>query len=138
MSNVQVERITKKIRKFFRRFSLDITTENSPKIANFLDVTLELKTGLHRPFHKPNENLQYVNRNSNHPGSVIKSIVKSVSNRITRLSANKEIFEQNQEYYNSALERAGYLDKIEYLKVDKTVSNNGNTGGKMGTLGKWK
>ena len=116
MSNVQVERITKKIRKFFRRFSLDITTENSPKIANFLDVTLELETGLHRPFHKPNENLQYVNRNSNHPGSVIKSIVKSVSNRITRLSANKEIFEQNQEYYNSALERAGYLDKIEYLR----------------------
>ena len=72
LSNVEIERTTKKIRKFFRGNGLNITTENSPKTANFLDVTLELDTGLHRPFHKVNENLQYVNKNSNHPRTVIK------------------------------------------------------------------
>ena len=57
----QIERTTKKIRSFFKGYALSITIENSPDTANFLDVTLELGTGLYRPFHKPNENVQYVN-----------------------------------------------------------------------------
>ena len=47
-----------------------------------------------------------------------------MSSRITRLSADREIFEQNQEYYNSALERAGYSDKIEYMGVDEVDRGN--------------
>ena len=45
-SNVEIERTTKEIRTFVVGYGLKITTENSPKIANLLDVTLELKTGL--------------------------------------------------------------------------------------------
>ena len=66
-------------------------------------MTLELLTGKYRPFHKNNENLRYINKESNHPKSVIKAIVNSVSNRISSLSANEEIFRQNEDYYNEAL-----------------------------------
>ena len=38
---------------------------------NFLDVTLDLDTGSHKPFHKSNEDLKYVNKDSNHPPVVI-------------------------------------------------------------------
>ena len=39
-SNVKIEKVTKKIRKFFKTYGLEITTKNSPHTANFLDVTL--------------------------------------------------------------------------------------------------
>ena len=92
-------------------------------------MTLDLDTGLFHPFHKPNENLQYVNNKSNHPKSVIKSIVKAVSHRISSLSANSSIFEQKQEYYNQALARAGYSDKIVYINnaIDTTNPNAGKS-----------
>ena len=41
---------------------------------NFLDVTLDLDTGSHKPFHKPNEDLKYVNKDSNHPPVVINTL----------------------------------------------------------------
>ena len=50
---------------------------------------------------------------------MIKSIVSSVSHRISRLSANETIVRQNENYYNQALERAGYVEKIEYLGKNK-------------------
>ena len=118
-SRVGIERLTKKIRKCFGREGLKITVEANHKTVNFLDVTLELETGNYRPFHKSNENLRYINRKSNHPKSIIKQLVKSISNRISKLSANEEIFKQNEEYYNEALRRAGYEDKIEYLDNER-------------------
>ena len=50
-----------------------------------------------------------------------KSIVKSVSTRISRLSANESIFKSNEDYYNEALAKAGYSDKILYLDKQKRV-----------------
>ena len=83
------------------------------------DVSLDLDRGLYRPFHKCNENLKYVNSRSNHPKVILNSIVKSVSNRISKLSANIEFFKLNEDYYNEALGRAGYKEKIEYMEVSK-------------------
>ena len=50
-----------------------------------------------------------------------KSIVKSVSTRISRLSANEGIFRSHEDYYNEALAKAGYSDKILYLDKQKRV-----------------
>ena len=104
-SKVGIERLTKKIRKFFGEEGLKITVETNHKTVNFLDVTLELDTGNYQPFHKSNENLKYVNSNSNHPKSITKSIVKSISNRISKLSANEEIFKQMRIIITTHLEK---------------------------------
>ena len=118
-SRVLIERTTKAIRKFFGREGLRITVDLNHKTVNFLDVTLEMNTGDYAPYHKDNENLKYINKKSNHPKAVVKSIVKSISNRISKLSANEGIFKRNENYYNEALTRAGYEERIEYQgKID--------------------
>ena len=49
-----------------------------------------------------------------------------MSTRISRLSANEDIFRANEDYYNGALARAGFSEKIEYL-----VQEKGQEGGKL-------
>ena len=45
----QIESLKKQICKTFRYLGLNITIEANLSSVDFLDVTLELKTGLHRP-----------------------------------------------------------------------------------------
>ena len=44
----------------------------SPKIATFLDLELNLKNGVHRPYRKPDNEPLYVNANSNHSPNLYK------------------------------------------------------------------
>ena len=57
----KIERLKKKIRRFYKSYNMEIIFEPSLKVANFLDVTLELNTEKYKPYHKKNENLRYVN-----------------------------------------------------------------------------
>ena len=50
-SKGQVERLKKKIRAFYKTYNLEIVFETNLRSVNFLDVTLELDTGLRRLFH---------------------------------------------------------------------------------------
>ena len=43
------------------------------KEVNFLDVTLDLRSGLYKPYNKPNDTPLYVHKNSNHPPSILKN-----------------------------------------------------------------
>ena len=65
----QIENMKKDICKTFQENDLRITIEANRKVVNFLDVTLDLNTGIHIPYMKPNNVLQYVNIKSNHPQS---------------------------------------------------------------------
>ncbi|XP_052823602.1 uncharacterized protein DDB_G0287625-like [Octopus bimaculoides] len=121
-----IERMRKNIGKFFKSFNLSITFEYGTKIVNFLDTTLNISSKLHYPYRKENEVTKYVNRSSNHPPNIFKSIVKTISDRLTKLSLNHDIFKSNSHYYNEALSRAGYDQKISFLipKSIKCDSNN--------------
>ena len=48
-------------------FGLNITITTNLTVANFLDITLDLRTGKHHPYRKPNEETVYIHKNSNHP-----------------------------------------------------------------------
>ena len=58
----------------FLGFKIEISS--NIKIANFLDVTLDLSNNSYKPFIKPNQNPSYINVNSNHPKNIIKQIQK--------------------------------------------------------------
>ena len=47
-----------------------IKVEANHKIVNYLDITLNLETGLFKPYSKPNNTVHYVHQKSNHPPSV--------------------------------------------------------------------
>ena len=65
-SGTQLEKMKKKLQRLFKEHDLEITAENL-KIVNYLDVTFNLKDGTFRPYHKPDDQIQYIHTESNHP-----------------------------------------------------------------------
>ena len=67
LSPKEAERTKNKIVQVFKDEGLDITIDANLKVMNFLDVEVDLNTGTHKPFTKPNNTLLYIDVNSNHP-----------------------------------------------------------------------
>ena len=91
------------------------------KIINFLDITLNLETGHYEPYMKENNTIFYVHNKSNHPPSILKNLPKNIENRLSKISANEEIFNTAIPPYQAALEASDYNYK---LKFDPNARNN--------------
>ena len=57
LSPKEAEKLKNKIVKVFKAEGLDITIQANLKSINFLDVEVDLATGTHRPYTKPNNTL---------------------------------------------------------------------------------
>ena len=68
-SGPQAERIKKDFQKFFRENDLNIVIKCNLKIVDYLDVTLNLLNNTYKPFSKPNNEINYIHKESNHPPS---------------------------------------------------------------------
>ncbi|XP_029653623.1 GATA zinc finger domain-containing protein 14-like [Octopus sinensis] len=131
-SNRRLDLLKKRINKFFKSFGLSIIIESENYSANYLDVNCNITNGLHEPYIKPNSNLIYINRSSNHPPQIKNALVRSISQRISSLSSNEEIFNKHCDRYNAALLKAGYKSKIWFIPKGnppnggRTIRNNIN------------
>ena len=65
--------------------------------VDFLDLTLDLKTGSYQPLRKPNINQIYIDINSNHPPQILKQLPKSISKRLSKNSPSKEVFDKSKQ-----------------------------------------
>ena len=110
----QLDIIKKKLCKIFKEHELSITIEANKKVVNFLDVTLDLNTGLYKPYMKPNDTPVYVNKYSNHPPSILKNIPSAVNKRLSKNSANQKIFEEAIPPFQNALHNCGYSYQMKY------------------------
>ena len=77
--------------KIFKQNYLNITIEaNKRKIIDFLDMTLDLRTGINRPYRKPNSSINYLQTDSKHPPSIMNyfpvSLLLSLINLIRQRS----------------------------------------------------
>ena len=63
------------------------------KIVNYLYVTFNLNDRTYKPYTKPNNEIKYIHKNSNHPPSVIRRIPLSIESRLSTLSFNEKIFQ---------------------------------------------
>ena len=95
-----------------------MTAEVNKKVVNFLDVTLDLTTGRHKPYMKPNTTPLYVSSLSNHPPTIIKNIPLEVNRRLCKLSSTEEDFLAVVEPYQAALDKAGYRHQLVYHEPD--------------------
>ena len=59
----------------FQEYDLEITAKSKKKIVNYLDVTLNLKDDTFRPYHKPDDQIQYIHTESNQPPNTIKHML---------------------------------------------------------------
>ena len=80
----QLDIIKKKLCKIFKDNELSITIQANLKVVNFLDLTLDLNSGLYKTFMKPNDIPVYVNVKSNHPPSILKNIPAAVNKRLEK------------------------------------------------------
>ena len=108
LSGRETEKVKKEICKIFKKEGLDITIDANLKVVDFLDVELNLITGTHRPFTKPNNIVQYIYMHSNHPPCIKKNIPIAVQKRLSMLSSNEDIFNQAAPLYQEALSKSGY------------------------------
>ena len=99
----QLERCKKDITGLFRNNGLEITISTGLKSVDFLDVTFNLTTETYQPYTKPNNELLYVNKQSNHPPTVLSQIPNSVNERLNNISSNETVFNDAKGKYERAL-----------------------------------
>ena len=102
-SGTHLEKIKKKLQRLFKEYDLEIIAESNQKIVNYLDVTLNLKDGTFRPYHKPSDQMQYIHMESNHPPNIIKHIPASIETRLSNLSSTETIFKDSTTHYENNL-----------------------------------
>ena len=109
----------KKIIQVFKDngFSIDIVTNLVED--NFLDVTFNLKSGSYRPYRKPNDELKYINVLSNHPPQILKQLTTVISDRLSRNSSGKRIFNEAKHQYEDALSKSGFKTELTYKDSTK-------------------
>ena len=106
------------MQRLFKEYDLEIIAESNQKIVNYLDVTLNLKDGTFRPYHKPGDQMQYIHTESNHPPNIIKHIPASIETRLSNLSFTEAIFKESTTYYENNLRQSAYNKKLSYKPTD--------------------
>ena len=104
----QIDRTRKNIIKIFKDVGFSTDIETISKVVDFLDITFNLNNGIYKPYKKPNDRLLYINKSSNHPPQIINQLPKIISDRLSRNSSNKEVFNTAKGEYEEALKRSGY------------------------------
>ena len=91
-----------------------ISIKCNMKIVNYLDVTFDLHGNSFRPYSKCDNELSYIDCDSNHPLSVIKGLPRTVELRLSSTSSNEVIFKNATPPYEEALKKSGYKCKLNY------------------------
>ena len=93
-SGPQSEQVKKNIQKIFKDHGLDIIIQCNMKVVNYLDVTFNLSDGTYKPYTKPNNEIKYIHKNSNHTPTAIRQIPLSIESRLSTLSINEKMFQE--------------------------------------------
>ena len=119
LSGPQIERNKKQIIKVFKDCGLKITVSANQKSIDFLDVTFHLDRELYQPYRKPNTDIKYIHKNSNHPPTIINQLPKSIAARLSETSSNRDIFIKSKTIYENALRDSGFSTQLEYSQPNK-------------------
>ena len=120
MSGPEVDRKRKQIIKLFKECKLNITIQTNIHIVDLLDAQFNLKNMSFKSYRKPNNEPTYINKDSNHPTSVLKELCNSIAKRISEISSNEIIFKESIDLYQNALKTSGFNEKLEYsVKEDE-------------------
>ena len=96
------------------------------KVVDFLDITFDLRTAIYKPYEKPNSNLTYIHKQSNHPPSIIKNLPKSINKRLSTNSKNASIFNKACPPYTEAQKKNRYNTHLQFYKTCTDKNNEKN------------
>ena len=83
-----------------REFDLEIAAESN----------LRINDSTFRPCDKPDDIIQYINKEPNHPPYSNKHLTASIEKRLSKNSSHEE----SPICYEDALNKAGYIHKVVY------------------------
>ena len=126
LSGPESEKVKKEVCKIFKQSGLSITVECNLQITDFLDVTFDLRTDKYYPYRKDNNQLLYINKQSNHPPTIIKQIPSMVRKKISDISCTKECFNKAAPAYNNALKFSGFNENIQFTLTPPQPRTNRN------------
>ena len=86
------------------------------KVVNYLDVTQNLNDGSYKPYHKPNNEILYITKESNHLPSISRQLPISIENRLSNLSSSEKVFNELAGVYQEALNKRSYRHQINRLQ----------------------
>ena len=115
LSGPQIAKIEKKLFSFFKSLDLKITIQSNVKQTDFLDIHFDLDSETHKPYRKEDTPPVYINVNSNHSPHIIKNLPTMISKRLSLLSSNEEVFNEESAIYNEGLRIAGYKEKVRFF-----------------------
>ena len=115
----------KTIIKIFKGIGFSIDIQTGLKEIDFLDVTLNLQNRTYRSYKKPNDKLLYVNLSSNHPPQIIKQLSNSISESLSKIFSNQEIFNTIKVEYKDALKKLGYNIDLKHINNKLETNKNG-------------
>ena len=114
------------MQKTFKDIGLEIAAESNLRIVNYLDVTLNLNNGSFKPYHKLDDIIQYVNKESNHLPSIITHLQVFIEKRLSNDSSDEKIFKEAAIYYEDTINKAGYISKLVYHILSASNQENKN------------
>ena len=94
----KIEKIKKKLHRCFKDENLKIVVNLNIVKVDFLDIRLNIETGITRPFKKPNNTLQYIKKDSNHPKNIKKNIPAMIEKRLSSLYSTRHFFEEEKSF----------------------------------------
>ena len=108
VSGAHCEKIKKEFQKLFRQHGLKLIIKCNLKIVDFLDVTLNLTDSTYKPYHKPNDEICYIHKESDHPPSIMKQLPISIKTRLSKLSLNEKVVNESVPIYKEARDESVY------------------------------
>ena len=116
----QTDRVRKKIISIFK--SIDIKIEIVTNLTE-VDVTFNLEYSTYRRYKKPNDKLIYIDVSSNYSPQIKKQLTKIISDRLSRISSNADIFNNTKLEYEEALKKCGHTIKLTSTPRNHEQSN---------------
>ena len=82
-----------------------------------MDVIFDLRTDKYYPHRKNNNQLLCINKQSNHPPTIVNQIPSMVSRRISDISCNKEHFDKATPANINELKFSGFNENIQFASI---------------------
>ena len=101
----ETDKVRKNVIRVFKDIGFSLEVETNLKEVDFLDVSLNLRNKTYQPYKKTNNGLLYIHSLSNHPPNVLKQILNSIQERLTKNVSNEETFNTAKWEYEDALKR---------------------------------
>ena len=96
------DKTRKMLHTIFEQIGLKITAKVNNQLVDFLDVTL--------------------NSRSNHPPCIIKQVPKSINQRLSSLSSDKQSFDSCKSFYEHALKQSDYDVSLHFSDCKSTTT----------------